>query len=108
MQQSLFDIKTEPRAPPAQPKPKPAVKRLEFRRLTEPWGTPDKRGKYLYEKFHAEVMRKYGEAAHRRFFDMLLTMDADTFASVIEIGGMWNKLSVRDQVDYEDAIGLRG
>ncbi len=34
--------------------------------------------------------------------------DATLFAHMIEIGVLWNRLNVQEQMDYEDAIGLRG
>lgn len=90
--------------------PKPALppqRGWTFRKIREPYGAPDKRGKHGYEKFHKEAL-KHGEDAWRTFFELLLKTDATRFAGIIEIGMAWNKLSPLDQGDYEEAIGLRG
>lgn len=93
-------------APPVKPSPPPSGG-WTFRKIREPYGAPDKRGKHPYEKFHKEAL-KHGEDAWRAFFELLLKTDATRFAKIVEIGVSWGKLSPLDQADYEEAIGLRG
>ncbi len=80
---------------------------FEFKRIPEPSDCPDNRGKHAYERFH-EKARKVDEKAWRKFFELLRITDATLMEHLIIIGEMWNKLTIYEQMDYEDAIGLRG
>ncbi len=93
-------------APPP-PKRQAARNDFSFRRIADPCGFADKRGVRAYEKFH-KAAAGIGEPARVKFFEILQVTDATLFAHMIEIGVLWNKLTVQDQLDYEDAIQLRG
>ncbi len=105
-QGNLFGM-TGVKSAPSPPKRPAARSDFSFRRIAEPYGTPDKRGVRAYEKFHKAAVG-IGEPARVKFFELLQATDATLFAHMIEIGVLWNRLTVQDQMDYEDAIQLRG
>ncbi len=105
-QGTLFGMAEARKTPPQKPKPA-ASKDLSFRRIAAPCGFADKRGAFAYEKFH-KAAAGIGEGARVKFFEILQTTDATLFSKMIEIGVLWNRLTVQDQMDYEDAIRLRG
>lgn len=106
-QLSLFGSNTKEQAhEPQKETNKPFKETFRFKKIPKPWGEPDKRGKYAYERFHEKAC-KIDERATAKFFDWLRVTDANLIEKVIEVGIAWEKLSVQEQADYEEAIGLR-
>lgn len=108
VQGNLFSNAVAKRQEPTPTKAIPDTsRRFEFKRIPKPWGEPDKKGKYAYERFQASA-EKIDEKARVAFFKVLQTTDADTVANMVKIGVLWEKLNALEQQDYEEAIRLRG
>ncbi len=78
---------------------------FRFRKVPEPYGKPDKRGKYAYERFN-EKAEKIGKLERDIFLDMLMTMPSERLEKVIEIGELWRKCSNIESEDIRESFGI--
>ncbi len=87
-------------------KPIPATSRtFEQKRVHEPYGKPDKRGKRAYERFEVKS-KSLSPKAKEKFLDLLQTTNTEILSEVIELGEFWRKCSPLECEDIARSYGI--
>jgi hypothetical protein len=68
------------------------------------FGEPDKRGKYWYERFHAEL-QAIPEEPRKIALNMILFSDYDRIDAVRKILDRYCRAHVREQDNFREAMG---
>ena len=96
MTASMFDLPV-----PEDAKPSALA---HFEKLAEAYGEQNKRGKYWYELFHAEVEKMHPQAKER-LLSIILDSTDDTAKEVSAMLVKWHKSNYNDKDDFRRACG---
>lgn len=89
---------------PKKPIPVPS-RRFDQRKVPEPYGSPDKRGKYAYERFEYKAS-KLSQKSKEKFLDIWQTSGADVLEDIIVLGEFWRKCTPLECDDIARSYGF--